>query len=116
MIIIRRLTPPCFMPIDLHGLKAVEIFFSLEIKPMILYIKKELDQLAKRHSDLKIHYIVPPNYLDEIAIGKFVADLAKPYFYISGPKPMVQAFEKLLPEMSIPIEHLKRDYFPGYDR
>lgn len=78
--------------------------------------KEEFDQLAKRHSDLKIHYIVPPNYLDEIAIRKYVPDLAKLYFYISGPKPMVVDFEELLPGMGVPAEHIKRDYFPGYDR
>ena len=77
--------------------------------------KKELDKLAKKHPSLKIHYLVFPNRLDEVAIRKLVPDLQKPFFYVSGPKPMVQEFEKLLPQMNVSKEHIKRDYFPGYD-
>ncbi|OGD84740.1 hypothetical protein A2165_03165 [Candidatus Curtissbacteria bacterium RBG_13_40_7] len=78
--------------------------------------KKELEQLAKKHPSLKIQYIIFPDRIDESAIKKNVGDLQKPFCYISGPKPMVQEFENLLPKMGMPQEHLKRDYFPGYDR
>ena len=78
--------------------------------------KKELDQLAKKHSGLKIHYIVAPDLIDEVAIKKFVPDLVKPLFYISGPEPMVKSLENLLSEIGVSKENIKRDYFPGYSR
>lgn len=41
-------------------------------------------------------------------------DLTKPIFYISGPEPMVESFEKMLGKLGVPDPHIKRDYFPGY--
>ncbi|MGH7203750.1 MAG: hypothetical protein ACREHC_04885 [Candidatus Levyibacteriota bacterium] len=38
----------------------------------------------------------------------------KPLFYISGPEPMVDALGETLKKMSIPEDHLKQDWFPGY--
>ena len=77
--------------------------------------KIELETLAAKHRDLRIDYIFSPRRLDEETIRQNVADLAKPIFYISGPEPMVEAFEKLLQKMGVPKAHLKTDYFPGYD-
>lgn len=77
--------------------------------------KSDLEELAERHEQLKIHYFVSPQKIDEDAIRKLVPDLGKPIMYISGPEPMVQAFEKMLAQMGVPDDHIKRDYFPGYD-
>ena len=35
-------------------------------------------------------------------------------FYVSGPEPMVEAFEKMLYGMGLTKKNVKRDYFEGY--
>ncbi len=77
--------------------------------------QKELERIAKEHSSFKIAYFVSPNRVDENDIRKVAPDLKRSIFYISGPEPMVEAYEKLLLDMGIPDERIKRDYFPGYE-
>lgn len=77
--------------------------------------KSELDGLAGKHPDLRIHYVVSPERITEESIRKAVPDLARPIFYLSGPEPMVEAFEQMLAAMGIPDDRMKGDYFPGYD-
>lgn len=76
--------------------------------------KEEFERLASKHQNFKIKYFIDPLIIDETIIGQIVPDLKKPIFYVSGPEPMVKAFEKMLIEMGIPDEHIKRDFFPGY--
>lgn len=76
--------------------------------------KNELEQLTDKQPHFKIHYFVSPERINEEAIRKYVPDLTKPIFYISGPEPMVEAFEKMLAKMDIDDSHIKRDFFPGY--
>lgn len=77
--------------------------------------KNELEQLIKTHPEFKINYFVDPERITEETIRKLVPDLQKPTFYLSGPEPMVEAFEKMLIEMGVADDRIKRDYFPGYD-
>jgi ferredoxin-NADP reductase len=74
----------------------------------------ELEALAKKHPEFKIVYFIGDKRIDEAAIREVAPDLLKPIFYVSGPQPMVQAFEKMLKGMNVPKEHVKHDYFPGY--
>ncbi len=76
--------------------------------------KDELEAFKSKHPGLKIFYFGGDNHIDEEAIRQRVPDLTKPIFYVSGPEPMVESFEKMLLNMGIPDEHLKRDFFPGY--
>lgn len=76
--------------------------------------RAELELLAQRHSRLRIHYFTGSRRLDEWSIRAAIGDLRKPAFYVSGPEPMVESFEKLLAAMSVPKLHVKTDYFPGY--
>lgn len=82
--------------------------------PEFVY-KTELEDLARKHRTLQTHYFVDPEHITEEAIKKIVPDLQTPIFYVSGPEPMVEAFEKMLCAMGIPQDHVKLDYFPGYD-
>jgi len=43
-----------------------------------------------------------------------IPDWQERTFYVSGPEPMVEAFEKMLKTMGIKGRQLKTDYFPGY--
>lgn len=76
--------------------------------------KDELQELEAKNPLLRISYYAGANRLDEQSIRSAVADLAKPVFYVSGPAPMVEAFDKLLKGMSIPESRIKTDDFPGY--
>ena len=76
--------------------------------------KAELERFTKKHPTFRAHYFSGPKRLDERAIAAAVGDLVKPIFYVSGPDPMVKAFETLLKGMSVPKSRVKTDYFPGY--
>src|SRR5207244_1615721 len=73
--------------------------------------KEELEMLAEKHPNFKIKYFVNPNRIDEKAIKEKVPDLSKPIFYVSGPAPMVFAFEKMLDQIGVSKEHVKLDDF-----
>lgn len=55
-------------------------------------------------------------------IGYITADMIKEevpqykesLFYISGPKPMVSAFQTMLADMGVSSDRIKTDFFPGY--
>ena len=53
-------------------------------------------------------YITP----EEIQIR--IPDWQERTFYVSGPEPMVESFEKMLKKMGIKSRYIKTDYFPGY--
>jgi ferredoxin-NADP reductase len=76
--------------------------------------KKELDAMARRNPNLKIHYLVHPQCIDQETIKELVPDLKTPLFYVSGPEPMVENVGKMLEEMGIPKKRIKQDWFPGY--
>lgn len=52
--------------------------------------------------------------VNEKRIRKEIPDFRDRVFYVSGPEPMVQAFENMLYTMGLPRRQVKRDYFPGY--
>jgi ferredoxin-NADP reductase len=76
--------------------------------------KDELDGFAKNNPKLAIHYILAPERIDEAAIRKFVPDISKPAFYISGPEPMVMALSDTIKKMGVEESQIKLDDFPGY--
>lgn len=94
----------------------------LPINVLLLYanrtddviFKEELEEIKASHPEFVINFFLGDNRIDESAIRKNVPDLNKPNFYISGPEPMVQNFEKILAQMGVSSERIKRDYFPGY--
>lgn len=69
--------------------------------------------LAREHPEFSVEYVIEPNLLDadrlrgEIAAGRT--------YWVSGPKPMVDAVQSTLEELGVPAESIKRDAFPGYD-
>lgn len=76
--------------------------------------KDEIEDIASRNSNLKIHYIISPERIDETKIREYVVDIGKPIFYVSGPEPMVETLGKTLKNMGVEENHLKQDWFPGY--
>ncbi len=77
--------------------------------------QKELEDLASKSHNFKIIYFVEPYRITKAVLVGHISDVQKPLFYISGPKPMVQFFEKMLyQELAISQTSIKTDYFPGY--
>jgi glycine betaine catabolism B len=93
--------------------------------------KNELENLAKKHKEFKINYIVSdepvndemisenvrilPGKLDQTIIQNLAPNFQSAMFYISGPEPMVLSLEQVINAMGVPNENMKRDYFPGYE-
>lgn len=76
--------------------------------------KDELETFLKNNSNLKIHYVISPEIINEKKIKELVANLQKPTFYVSGPEPMVESLGNTLGQIGIPENHIKQDWFPGY--
>lgn len=74
----------------------------------------ELAELDAKYPNLKLKYIVEPQRVNPAIIQENVADIHTAYFYVSGPEPMVEAFDKMLKDMRIDESKIKKDYFPGY--
>lgn len=78
--------------------------------------KDELENLSSKNSAFNIRYIVSPLHIDQDYIKQNIKDWNKKIFYVSGPEPMVEAFDKMLKhDMGLKEENVKTDYFPGYD-
>ncbi len=80
-----------------------------------IVFKDIFDQLAQKHPSLKVHYIIDPQRIDETTIQSLISNIQLPTYYVSGPKPMVEAMEKMLAGIGVPEDHIKHDYFPGYE-
>lgn len=107
----------------------VSLLYANKIKDALF--RNELEELAQKHPEFKIFYIIsdesvveqklPDNIstihgkIDEALIRKLVPNIHKPMYYISGPELMVETFEEIIWSMGVAKELTKRDYFPGYD-
>lgn len=110
------ITPYWSILLDLdHKTLPMNITLLYANKNYDFVFKDKLEELAQKHSTFQIKYIVDPQKIDQTLIKENVPDLSKPIFYISGPEPMVKSTEKMLLEMGIPDNRIKRDFFPGYD-
>lgn len=74
----------------------------------------EIDELAAKYPPLQVRYIIEPQRIDADVVKKYVSDIEKPQFYVSGPEPMVDAFDDMLQGMGVPKDHIKNDHFPNY--
>lgn len=71
----------------------------------------EFDELVKRHSELKIDYIVGEQ-ISADNILRYALEAKEQTTYLSGPEPMVDAVGEDLKAKGV---NLKQDWFPGYD-
>lgn len=76
--------------------------------------KEEFEQLAKKHPNLKIHYFSGAQDAATFDPTPLIEDFKNSVYYISGPEPMVEAYDKRLAELVISKENIKNDFFPGY--
>lgn len=101
---------------------------------LVLYCNKTTDEIvyedildeAENRLGIKTVYIltnpenIPDNWKGEVGrineemIRKYVADFAERTFYLSGPRSMVVAYEKVLKAMGVRNNRIKVDFFPGF--
>jgi glycine betaine catabolism B len=88
-----------------------------------LTFKKELEALAEKNKNLSLVLMVnEPTAQWKGVTGIINAEIVKQHlpdykenmFYTCGPPPMVEAMEKLVLNLGLPKENLKREYFTGY--
>ena len=48
-------------------------------------------------------------------VKEHVPDYLERYYYLSGPQAMVDSYTDLLHNIGIPSNHVKTDFFPGYE-
>lgn len=97
-----------------HEKKPINVTLLYSNRDQNVVYKEELEEIAKNNPHFKIHYIISPEHIDEKKIRELVPDLQKPFFYVSGPEPMVDSLGNTLREMGIAEDRLKQDWFPGY--
>ncbi len=97
-----------------HDGKRLRVTLLYANRNKIAAYQKELELLAAKNPNLKIHYLVSPQRIDKDTIQGLVPDLKKPLFYISGPEPMVEGVGKMLQQLGVPSKRIKQDWFPGY--
>lgn len=74
----------------------------------------KFEALQARHPNFKIHKFVGDRHIGEADLKPY-ADDPNTLIYVSGPEPMVEAFEEMLKEkLNVPEDRIKLDFFPGY--
>jgi len=98
---------------DSHQSRDVVLLYSVKNQGEIAF--RDLFEEAKK-TGLKAVYQITDStgYINPEIIKKEVPDWYERMFYVSGPEPMVEAFEKMLYAMGVAKQDVKRDYFPGY--
>ena len=100
----------------------ITLFYGCRTENDIAF-KEALEELAKKNKNLKLICIVnQPTEQWKGATGTINAEMIKQQlpdykenmFYTCGPPPMVEAMEKLVENLGLPKEKLKREYFSGY--
>ncbi len=79
-----------------------------------IVFKEELESIADKNKELKIHYIIEPVYIDSNIINEKVPDVPERYFYISGPVKMVEIISGVLKGIKVTEDRIIKDFFPGY--
>lgn len=95
--------------------KPINVTLLYANKTEDFFFKLFFEEIASRNKNFKIHYIVSPQHIDEQVIKETVPNLNEPIFYVSGPEKMVEDFGEMLKGMGIKDDHIKQDYFPGYE-
>lgn len=82
--------------------------------------KKELDKIAKKNLNIKIHYVVSSTegHLDQAKMESIMDDWnlnnVKPIWWICGPPGFNDAMEDILGKMKVPSGQIRSEKFTGY--
>ncbi|MEK7551225.1 MAG: FAD-dependent oxidoreductase [Patescibacteria group bacterium] len=92
--------------------KLINISLLYSNKTKAFAFKNELDKISKNNKKLQIKYFISPKKIDKSVLKKHINN--KSLFYISGPDPMVESITKILVDLGIKDEDIRKDYFSGY--
>lgn len=92
--------------------------------PAALPYKSDFEQLAKDNPNFRYVAVAtdsaPDNWVGERGrinaemIKKYVPDLNKPIYYLSGPREMVKAMRQLLVDLQVNEDKIRTEEFSGY--
>lgn len=113
MSILRYLTDRCWGG-DIY------FIFCVRTEAGIIF-RNELELLAKRHPNVKLHITLtnpesddwqgPTGRLNQESLTRFVPDLPARRVHICGPQPMMDATKSLLLELDVPKDMIKMEAF-----
>lgn len=110
--------------LDTHEKRSITLFYSNKTEQDIAY--RDIFSKAENELGIKVVYNltdlsrISPSWLgkkgviNEQTIRAEAPDYQDRIFYLSGPRSMVVAFEKVLKRMGIERRHIKIDFFPGF--
>lgn len=99
----------------MHKKESLNIELLYANKTDEFFFKDEFEPLISINPNFKIRYIVSPHHIDENYIEQNVKDIQNKIFYVSGPEKMVEDLGEMLKGIGIKEDHIKQDYFPGYE-
>lgn len=73
---------------------------------------EELTQISKQHPAINVIY--SDDRISENLLRKYIADVSKPIYYLTGPSAMVEATRELLMSLNIDEEKILTETFTGY--
>jgi ferredoxin-NADP reductase len=97
-----------------HDAQAINADLLYASRDENLVFGDELAALETKHPDYHIHKFIGDRHIEEADLKPYADDPGS-IIYLSGPEPMVEAFDETLKEkMKVPEDRVKTDYFPGY--
>lgn len=109
--------------LDTNQRRDIILFYVNRRADEIVY--KDVLSAASAKLGVKIFYTltdtaaVPPKWpglvgrINEETLARAVPDFQERFFYLSGPPDMVRAQERILKNMQVKSDHIKKDFFPG---
>ncbi len=100
----------------------ITLFYGCRTEEDVAF-KTELEELEKKNSNLKVHFVLSQassewkgatGFITAEMVQKELPDFKDTMFYACGPPPMVKAMEGLVEKLGLPKEQLKLELFTGY--
>jgi glycine betaine catabolism B len=100
----------------------ITLFYGCKTENDIVF-RREFEELARKNKNLKLVFTVgqaSPQWKG--LVGNITADVIKRelpdfkenMFFTCGPPPMIDAMEKLVNSLGLPVDQLKKELFSGY--
>lgn len=84
------------------------------LKPIYTVTHLEDPEQSLRAEESQVSWGGETGRISSEMIKKYVSDIMKPVYYLSGPPAMVEAMKAIVSEMQIPPEQIKEEKFTGY--
>jgi ferredoxin-NADP reductase len=109
--------------LDRHETRPIVMLYAAERPEDLAY--RDIIERARHELGIRTAFAVAQDadalpgahhgFIDETLIAREIPDYAERIFYVSGPRAMVVAIERVLQHLGVPAAHLKVDFFPGFN-